>query len=244
MVNGKIPVPEFEFEPVLEDVETLNQWAMEGRLDITKLSFPAFFQNQDVYDLLDAGAALGKGVGPLLVSANNESYDEQRINNCRIAIPGLHTTANLLLRFAFPDALNKIPLVFSSIEESVLSGKAELGVIIHENRFTYEDKGLHKVADLGELWEKKMQVPVPLGCIAIKKVLGKNTRSKIEELLRQSIDYAFSGYPVISGYVKQHAQAMSETVMRKHIELYVNEYTKSLGEEGRQAIEILKQQTG
>ena len=242
MVNGLIPTGELDFEAVLEDVETLNQWALEGRLDITKLSFPALFQSENTYELLDAGAALGKGVGPLLISARDELFDEERVNRSLIAIPGEHTTANLLLGFAYPKAKYKTAMIFSSIEDTLLRGEAELGVIIHENRFTYAQRGLHKVRDLGEYWEEKMQMPIPLGCIAIKKELDPSLRQTVEELIRQSLAFAFARYPAISDYVKQHAQAMSEEVMRQHIELYVNEYTKSLGPLGRQAIDTLKQQ--
>ena len=185
MVNGAIPTGDLQFEPVLEDVETLNQWAPEGRLDITKLSFPAFFQSQNIYELLDSGAALGKGVGPLLISAHDETYDEERVNRSLIAIPGEHTTANLLLGFAFPHAKHKTSMLFSSIENALLRGEADLGVIIHENRFTYAQRGLHKVRDLGEYWEEKMQMPVPLGCIAIKKELGPALQQSVEEMIRQ-----------------------------------------------------------
>ena len=240
MINGKIPTHEFDLDPVLEDVETLNQWAPEARLDITKLSFPALFENSQLYDLLDSGAALGKGVGPLLISSSDKKWSTDEINAASIAIPGIHTTASLLLSFAFPEALNKKAMVFSAIEDSVLRGKTDLGVIIHENRFTYQDRGLFKVLDLGEHWEQKMNVPIPLGCIAIRKELGPEIRSSIETLVGDSIRFAFSKYPEIPSYVKEHAQTMSENVMRQHIDLYVNNYSLALGEEGRAAIEALK----
>lgn len=242
MVNSGIPTGDLQFEPVLEDVETLNQWALEGRLDITKLSLPAFFKSQNLYELLDSGAALGKGVGPLLISAREESYEEERVNRSLIAIPGELTTANMLLGFAFPNAKHKTSVIFSSIEDTLLRGEADLGVIIHENRFTYAQRGLHKVIDLGEYWEEKLQMPIPLGCIAMKKETGPALRQRVEGLIRRSVESALAHYPLISDYVKQHAQAMDEEVMRKHIELYVNEYTKSLGPLGRQAIDTLKRQ--
>src|SRR6266404_6858610 len=178
LVNNKIDPEGFQFDVVLEDVETLNQWALKDKLDITKLSFPALFQSTDKYILLNSGSALGKGVGPLLISKREQRMENEEVNNATIAIPGLNTTANLLLSFAFPGATKKIPMIFSGIEDAVLTGKTELGVIIHENRFTYQQKGLHKVLDLGEYWENKMNVPVPLGAIAIKRKIERAVAEK------------------------------------------------------------------
>jgi 1,4-dihydroxy-6-naphthoate synthase len=237
LVNNKIKTDCLEFDINLEDVETLNQWAFEGKLDITKLSFPALFQNLDKYILLSSGAALGKGVGPLLIK--NEEFVINNIAVHSIAIPGINTTANLLLSFAYPEALKKIPMLFSEIENAVLSGKTDLGVLIHENRFTYEKRGLKKITDLGTYWEEKMNVPVPLGGIAIKKSISPDISLKIESLIRKSIKNSFTNYPVISEYVKRHAQEMNEEVMRQHIELYVNNFSSDLGSEGKKAIETL-----
>jgi 1,4-dihydroxy-6-naphthoate synthase len=237
LVNKKIDTAGFEFEVVLEDVETLNQWALEGRLDITKLSFPALFQSSDEYVLLNSGSALGKGVGPLLISRSGIT-DEIKIDQASIALPGINTTANLLFSFAHPNASNKKFMIFSSIEKAVLGGETDLGVIIHENRFTYQQRGLHKVKDLGEYWEQKMNAPIPLGAIAIKRKLGAEAE-KVNSLIRQSLQYAFSNYPFITDYVKQHSQEMSEKVMLQHINLYVNNFSLDLGADGRQAIETL-----
>jgi len=237
LVNKKIDTKGFEFEVVLEDVETLNQWALQGRLDITKLSFPAFFQSSDKYVLLNSGSALGKGVGPLLISKEVKD-PTSKIEDLTVALPGVHTTANLLFSFAYPGALNKKFMVFSSIEEAVVSGKTDLGVIIHENRFTYQQKGLFKVRDLGEHWEEKMKAPIPLGAIAIKRE-SEAAAPEIDALIRASLNYAFSNYPFITDYVKQHSQEMSEIVMRQHIDLYVNNYSFDLGADGRQAIRTL-----
>ncbi|WP_276500467.1 1,4-dihydroxy-6-naphthoate synthase [Terrimonas pollutisoli] len=236
LVNNKIDTEGLEFEVVLEDVETLNQWALEGKLDITKLSFPAFFQSLDNYTLLSSGSALGKGVGPLLISKNQTEVNSKKIAASSIAIPGLNTTANLLLSFAFPDAKNKKPMIFSAIENAVLMEEAELGVIIHENRFTYQEKGLHKVLDLGNYWEEKIKMPVPLGGIAISQSIKRSIALQINKLIRKSLEYAFSNYPFISDFVKQHSQEMSEEVMRKHIDLYVNNYSLDLGNDGREAV--------
>jgi len=239
LINKKIGTEGLEFDAVLEDIQTLNEWSDQGKLDITKLSFPAFFRNTGQYDMLSSGAALGKGVGPLLIAKRMVNVPD--INNCSIAIPGEHTTANFLLSFAFPMAKNKTPLLFSEIEEAVLMEKFDLGVIIHENRFTYQQKGLIKICDLGEIWEKRQKAPIPLACIAAKKTIDAGLQKKISGLIRKSVDYAFSHYPEITSYTKQHAQAMDENVMRQHIELYVNNYSLDLGEDGRKAIEQLQE---
>ena len=239
LVNKKIDTEELEFDTVLEDVETLNKWSFEKRLDITKLSYPAFFQNLDKYVLLNSGAALGKGVGPLLISKQSIQHSTFNFQQAKIALPGKNTTANLLFSFAYPEAKNKKHMIFSAIEESVLNEQTELGVIIHENRFTYQQKGLHKVTDLGEYWEEKMKAPIPLGGIAVKRSIEKETSLKIDRLIRKSIEFAFSNYALITDYVKQHSQEMSEDVMRQHIELYVNNFSIDLGKDGKQAIETL-----
>lgn len=237
LVNKKIDTGELEFDAVLADVETLNQWALQGKLDITKLSFPAFFRSLEHYTLLNAGAALGKGVGPLLISDTAHQFSGDDILQSSVALPGIHTTANLLFSYAYPDAQDKTFMNFSAIEEALLHKEVDLGVIIHENRFTYQQKGLHKVKDLGEYWEEKMELPVPLGGIAINQSIKRNMALRVSELIRQSLAYAFSNYPVIPDYVKQHSQEMSEDVMRQHIDLYVNNYSLDLGEDGREAIE-------
>jgi 1,4-dihydroxy-6-naphthoate synthase len=250
LVNKKINTEGLEFDTVLEDVETLNKWSFEKKLTITKLSYPAFFQNLDKYVLLNSGAALGRGVGPLLIS--NKEQGIMNIEEKTIALPGENTTANLLFSFAYPDAKNKIFMRFDKIEDFVLNdstqtspgggglvGAAAFGVIIHENRFTYQQKGLHKVADLGEYWEKKMNTPIPLGGIAVKRSMDQETSLKIDRLIRKSIEFAFSNYPLITEYVKHHSQEMREDVMRQHIELYVNNFSIDLGNDGKKAIETL-----
>jgi len=247
LVNKKIDTEGLAFDVVLEDVETLNKWSFEKKLDITKLSYPAFFQNLDKYVLLNSGAALGKGVGPILISKQNSQHSIFNIQHSTIALPGENTTANLLFSFAYPNAINKTFMRFDKIEDFILNGSelpplgggGAFGVIIHENRFTYHQKGLHKVTDLGEYWEEKMQAPIPLGGIAVKRSIGKEITLKIDRLIRKSIEFAFSNYPLITDYVKQHSQEMSEDVMRQHIELYVNNFSLELGNDGKQAIETL-----
>jgi len=235
LVNGKIDTEGLEFDVHLEDVQTLNQWANEGKLDVSKLSFPALFNNLDKYICLTAGAALGKGVGPLLIAKTMVNVPD--IEHCRIAIPGENTTANFLLSHAFPMASNRIAMVFSDIENAVLNGDVDMGVIIHENRFTYQQKGLVKILDLGEHWEVKTGTSIPLGCIAAAKHLKNDTIAQVDRLIRSSLQYAFTHYPEIPDYVKDHAQEMNEAVMRQHIELYVNEFSMDLGEFGKTAID-------
>lgn len=241
LVNNKIDTKGFEFETVLADVETLNQWALEGKLDITKLSFPAFFSSLKHYTLLSAGSALGKGVGPLLITDSQQELTTDEINQASVALPGANTTANLLFSFAYPEAQDKKFMIFSDIEEALINKETDLGVIIHENRFTYREKGLHKVKDLGEYWEEKMESPIPLGGIAINQSIKRSAALKVNELIRKSLEFAFTNYPLIPDYVKQHSQEMSEEVMRQHIDLYVNDYSLDLGEEGKLAIENLYQ---
>ncbi len=239
LVNKKIDTLGFNFEPVLEDVETLNQWTLEGKLDITKLSFPAFFQATHLYTLLNAGSALGKGVGPLLISREKTDPEAENVAKKTIVLPGINTTAHMLFSFAYPTAIMKKFMLFSGIETAVLNGEADLGVIIHENRFTYQQRGLEKVVDLGQYWEEKMNAPIPLGGIAIRKTVDVSIAKKIDGLIRKSLEYSFAHYPAITNYVKEHAQAMEETVMRQHIDLYVNNYSVDLGAEGRSAIQTL-----
>jgi 1,4-dihydroxy-6-naphthoate synthase len=234
LVNNKIDTGGITFQPVLEDIETLNKWSHEGRLDITKLSFPAYFNNLHEYIALPSGGALGNGVGPLLVAKKQIAPTE--INSSVIAIPGENTTANFLLSFAFPKAKNRLPVLFSTIEDAVLNEKAELGVLIHENRFTYHQRGLVKIMDLGEYWQQQTGLPIPLACIAIKRTLNETVQQQVGELIKKSVEYAFSNYPFIAPYVKEHSQTMEEEVMRKHIDLYVNDFSIDLGEKGRTAI--------
>jgi len=238
LVNKKIDTEGIDLTVQLEDVQTLNRWAMEGKLDISKISYGVLPLVLEQYGLLDAGGALGKGVGPLLIARKPLALTE--IDDCRIAIPGEQTTAHLLFSLAFPKAGSKEFMIFSGIEDAVLSGAVDCGVIIHENRFTYQQKGLVKLMDLGEYWEKETGVPIPLGGIVVKRSLGRDLAQIIDGLIRKSVEYAFERYPELPEYVKEHAQEMDERVMRQHIDLYVNNYSLSLGEDGQKAISILK----
>lgn len=242
MVNQQIDNGGLQFDTKLEDVETLNKWAMQGKLDITKLSFAAGLKLADKYRLLNSGSALGRGCGPLLIAKKDIPLSE--VKNLVIAIPGENTTANLLFGIAFPDAVNKKIMVFSDIENAVLNGDADAGVIIHENRFTYQQKGLVKLIDLGEFWEEKTGQPIPLGGIFIRKDIPEEVQQQVDALIHKSLQQAFAKYPALSTYVKDHAQEMDEHVMRQHIDLYVNDFSLDLGKEGWTAIDKLKEMSG
>lgn len=235
MVNE--PEGALRFALYMEDVQTLNQWALNGKLDVTKISYGVWPRVKKDYILLQSGSALGRGVGPLLIAPPNHS--ERFRNNMPIAIPGENTTAHLLFCLAYPEATNKIFLRYDEIEPFVLEGKG-LGVIIHENRFTYAEKGLKKIIDLGDFWESSTGAPIPLGGIVAKKSLGTKLIEQIDAQIKQSIAYSFSRYPALSEFIKCHAQEMDEDIMRKHIDLYVNEYSLALGEAGNKAIQVLE----
>lgn len=237
LVHGKINTGYYEFIPVLEDVETLNQWAMQGKLPVTKLSYHAFAYVLDTYALLRSGSALGFNCGPLLISKNEFKDPLKEIKS--VAIPGKLTTANFLLSIAYPTLQNKKVMLFSDIEEAVLSGEVDAGLIIHENRFTYEQKGLKKVRDLGEYWDGLIHAPIPLGGIVASRQLPAQVRSEISDLIKRSVQYAFENPESSMPYVRAHAQEMSEEVMKKHIQLYVNEFSVDLGEIGIHAVELL-----
>jgi 1,4-dihydroxy-6-naphthoate synthase len=237
LVNKKIDTGNFEFHVVLEDVQTLNQWALQDKLDISKISYGVLPLILNDYNLLESGGALGKGVGPLLIAKNKINL--AKVGDGSIAIPGKNTTAHMLFSLAFPEATKKEFMIFSEIEDAVLNNKVDAGVIIHENRFTYQDKGLTKLIDLGEFWEKETGCPIPLGGIVIKKKFDDEIAKQINSLIKKSIEYSFSNYSEISSFVKQHSQEMSEHVMRQHIDLYVNNYSLELGNDGRKAIKTL-----
>ena len=234
LVNNKIDTGEFQFEVILEDVETLNQIALKNTLDISKISYGVLPLLLDNYIVLNSGSALGTGVGPLLISKKTITKNE--IENYTIAIPGEHTTAHLLFNLAYPNAKNKIFLRYNVIEDFVLSENNVAGVIIHENRFTYHQKGLIKIIDLGEFWEQETKSSIPLGGIVAKRNTDALLLKKVEALIKQSIEHSFRNYPTITEYVREHSQEMDEDVMRKHIDLYVNNYSIDLGKKGKNAI--------
>lgn len=235
LVNKKIDTGGLNFDVVLEDVQTLNQWALQGKLDFSKISYGVLPLVLNDYIVLNSGGALGKGVGPLLVARSPlpvTSLEEQII-----AIPGENTTAHMLFSLAFPNAKNKVFKIFSEIENAVLNKEVSAGVIIHENRFTYNLKGLVKVIDLGEYWEQATGLPIPLGGIVAKRGLPVEIIQQVDGLIRRSVTYAYANHHAqLTDYVKQHSQEMSEEVMRQHIDLYVNDYSVALGNDGKHAV--------
>ena len=239
MVHGRIDTEGLTFDVRLLDIDALNAAALAGEFDATKLSFHAYPYCADNYVLLDAGSALGNNCGPLLISKRDIPRTEVAAGGVRIAIPGRFTTANFLCGLAFPQAQDKTPMIFSDIEPAVLAGRFDAGVIIHENRFTYEAKGLKKIIDLGEFWEDETGAPIPLGGIVVRRGLGDDVKQVLNRVMRRSVEYAFAHRAASLPYVRAHAQEMSEEVMNKHIDLYVNEYSVELGSEGRRAIELM-----
>ena len=240
LVHHKIDAEGLEFDVVLADIEQLNKWALEGKLDITKLSYNAFTNCVSDYVLLDSGSALGRNCGPLLIKKPEAILTRES----KIAIPGKYTTANMLLNISYPDYKNKVEILFSDIEDDIINGNVDAGIIIHENRFTYKEKGLEKVKDLGELWEEETGLPIPLGGIVIKRSLPFKVQEKMERVLRKSVKYAFANPNSSADYVKYHAQEMEKEVIDAHINLYVNDFSISLGIEGREAVELLFAKSG
>ena len=223
--------------PYLHDVEALNEKARKQELDITKLSFNACAFVSEHYQILNSGSALGRNCGPLLISKSKIDFSE--INNLKIAIPGKYTTANLLLSIFAPQAKNKTEMIFSAIEAAVLTGNFDAGLIIHENRFTYQQKGLLKIADMGELWEHHFHAPIPLGCVAVRRGLPEIKKKMIEEAIFESVNYAFENPHASRPFINLHSQEMSLEVQQQHIKLYVNDFSIDLNKEGQEAIRKL-----
>lgn len=237
LVHDKIPLPGITFAPpVLDDVETLNSWAMQGRLDVTKLSFHALGHVLDDYIMLAAGAALGRGCGPLLVSRAGFSPD---LGTAKIAVPGTYTTAALLLKLYAPQAADLQVMRFEEIMPAVREGKVDAGVIIHESRFTYRGYGLAALQDLGQWWEELTGLPIPLGCIAIRRDFSAAIIREVEWAIRQSLQWANANPRECMSYIRGHAQEMEENVLQSHIDLYVNDFSLDIGGEGIAAVEEL-----
>lgn len=239
IVNRRIDLEGLDFDVRLADIEALNSATFAGDIDVSKLSYHAYAYCAGKYVLLNSGSALGRNCGPLLISKREISRDEVAAGNLRIAIPGKYTTANFLLGLAFPKAQNRTELIFSAIESALLAGEFDAGLIIHENRFTYQAKGLRKIIDLGEFWESETGAPIPLGGIVIRRSLADEVKHKVDRLVRRSVEYAFANRSASLPYVRAHAQEMSEDVMYKHIDLYVNDYSVDLGADGRRAVQLL-----
>jgi 1,4-dihydroxy-6-naphthoate synthase len=239
IVNRRIDLEGLDFSIRLADVEALNQAAFAGDADVTKLSYHAYAYCTGRYVLLDAGSALGRNCGPLLISKRPIIPEQVAAGNISIAIPGRYTTANFLLGLAFPLARRKTELVFSAIEGALLNDEYDAGLIIHENRFTYESKGLTKIIDLGDFWEGATGAPVPLGGIVVNRALPDDVKRRVNRVIKSSVEYAFANRAASLPFVREHAQEMSDEVMYRHIDLYVNEYSRNLGTDGRRAVELL-----
>jgi 1,4-dihydroxy-6-naphthoate synthase len=237
--HHRIDLEGLKFDFRFHDVETLNQLAMAGSLDVLKVSFFTYLLLQQNYLLLDSGSAMGFGTGPLLISKND--YTLKDMPRLSVAIPGKYTTAHMLFRIAVSKFREKRFMLFSEIEKSILDGTVDTGVIIHENRFTYEQKGLKKIVDLGFYWEKLTGSPIPLGGILARKGLGYDVINKLNRIIYRSVDFAIKNPEVAMPFVRQHAQEMDEDIMKKHIGLYVNENTLSLGTRGKVALAKLQQ---
>ncbi len=237
LVNGRIDNEGLVPEVVMADIEQLNRMILHEELDISKISFAAYPAVSHNYKIMNAGSAVGYQNGPLIVSRHKIYPDE--ISDVRMAIPGIHTTANYMLGILFPPVRQKREYLFSDIEEAVLSNEADAGLIIHETRFTYREKGLRKVADLGEMWEKEFAVPVPLGGIIIRRDLDPALITLADKKMRESVAFALANPDASGEFVKKYAQDLSPDVVNRHIDLYVNDFSVDLGEKGRKAIRFL-----
>jgi 1,4-dihydroxy-6-naphthoate synthase len=237
MVHGRIDTEGLEFDYFLTDVEELNRKALTADIDITKISYHAYAYVAENYLILDAGSALGHRNGPLLISKRKIGVDE--LPHLKIAIPGKYTTANLLFSIAWPDVVNKKEYLFSKIEDALLNEEVDAGLIIHETRFTYYKRGLHKLADMGEYWETLTGLPIPLGAIVIKRSIPDDIAQRVNRVVRRSLEYAYKDSFASYDFVAGNAREMDSTVMNNHIKLFVNEFTINLGIKGREAVEEL-----
>lgn len=234
LLHHRIDTEGLEFEVRMADIEELNDRALDGLADVTKCSYAVVPQIAERYQVLDSGSALGRGNGPLLVSRNPVKID--KTNPLRVAIPGKRTTANLLLSNLFPEITNKVEMLFSDIIPAVSNGEVDAGVLIHEGRFVYREKGLHLIADLGLEWEKRYALPLPLGAIAVRRALPDELKAKINRVLRRSVEFAFAHPEASRDFVKRYAQELDDSVIRQHIGLFVNPFSVDLGENGREAV--------
>ncbi len=239
MIHQRIDTEGLEFDLIMGDVEELNKMAFNAKLDITKISYHAYAYIADKYKILNAGSALGRNNGPLLISKKKIYPDE--VPFLKIGIPGKNTTANLLLHSAYPELKELREYLFSEIEEAILDNEIDAGLIIHETRFTYKKRGLKKIIDLGEYWEKETKKPVPLGGIIVNRNVSEENQLRIDRVLRRSIDFALKNPNAGLDFIRKYAQEMDEDIMYKHIKLYVNEFTKNLGQQGKDSIKILLQ---
>ena len=234
IINKRIDLEGFTFHVEYHDIEQLNQRALSSVADVTKCSTAILKAIDNSYRLLDSGSALGRGNGPLLVRRKGDNTPIRHI-----AVPGLYTTANALVGRLFPTIAERTPMLFSEIAEAVEFSRFDAGVLIHEGRFVYERRNLELVADLGLEWERQLQLPLPLGSIVCLRELGEDVAQRLERLIRRSIEYAFANPMASRDFIKSHAQELDDDVIDKHIALFVNDFSLSLGDEGRRAVEEL-----
>lgn len=238
IAHGDVGVDGYKIKPVLHDVETLNGMALDEVLDVTKLSFYAWLKVKDRYRLLDSGAAMGFGCGPVLVA--RKSLKQAEIQHCRVVLPGRLTTAHLLFRLWAPGAHQRFFTSYDRVFDEILSGRADCGVIIHESRFTFEADGFKAVVDLGAWWEKMTGLPIPLGGIAVSKNLGEPLIRQIDAAVKTSIRRAMAEPDKGLSYIRKHAQEMDDAVLKTHIRTFVNDFSLALTSQGRRAIDTLE----
>jgi 5,8-dihydroxy-2-naphthoate synthase len=236
LLHGKIDTGGFNFEPIIADVEELNRMAVDKVLDFTKLSYGAYAHVSRNYRIMNAGSALGAGTGPILVAKRPINLENSLVS---IGIPGNHTTANLLLTILFPELTNKDEFLYSEISEAVVDEIIDTGLLIHEGRFTYSKKGLLKLVDLGDIWEQKTNMPIPLGCIAASRSLDTEIVKSVDDLIKKSIEFAQNNPDTGREFIKYHAQELDDEVIDEHIALYVNNYSLALGKEGKKIVEFM-----
>ena len=227
----------FRVKEELYDVEKLNEFSLQGKFDVTKLSFFAFFHALDNYVLLNSGSALGRGCGPLLIQ--KKGAKTKGLKNSKILVPGLKTTANLLLHLNLKEDFQPVAVRYDLVIPGLLTGEYDYGVIIHEERFTYEEKGLEQVVDLGEWWEEETGKPIPLGAISIKRDLAGEYKNEFDNKLRKSLELAYQYPEKTKDYIKKNSQSIEDDVIQKHIDLYVNQFTMDIGKEGKEAVQLL-----
>lgn len=241
LLHERIDTEGLEFDTHLADIEELNELALNGTADITKCSYAIVPQISGEYQILNSGSALGRGNGPLVVS--REPLHKEGLSREKVAIPGIHTTANLLLKNLFPEITDKSEMLFSDIIPAVAEGKVDAGVLIHEGRFIYQENGLSLVADLGQEWEARYGLPLPLGAIAVRRSLSEELKQRIDRLVSRSVSYAFEHPAESRAFIKQYAQELDDSVIQSHIDLFVNEYSIDLGDEGQKAVMQLLKKT-
>jgi 1,4-dihydroxy-6-naphthoate synthase len=236
LTAGKVKAPDIEVEHVLEDIESLNRRARTGELEVTAISAATYTLVHDRYRMMDPGASMGKGYGPILVA--REPMDPATLGDKVIAIPGSHTTAAMLLRLYVGDP-PIIEVAFDKIPQAVLDGQAHLGLLIHEGQITHQSMGLHKVLDMGERWERETSLPLPLGINVMRRDLGEAVHRRLSQALRDSIDYAYEHVDEAIEYAMRYGRGIDKETCRRFVLMYVNDYTRALGHDGRAALERL-----